>query len=271
MRRLSPSIVGLIVLTALTVRTFGAEPSLSTSELLAKWEAASKKRPATNVAFTRIVYGEQFGYSGRLNKAVGLFFCDSSNTGFYKIDDQRLVVWDKEALTVVNYPDKNYVRWSQADIALARRRWDELEHAAWHYCLERISLYPLFFSEPEDVLPLCGRIDAKTIQQRFDVSWRGEEGAIFVTARPKTRRDAARFRQIDVQLSPDKMEPLAHRWINPKEPSTGSQTWESVVHIFKAIKEDAPPADLDRLTHPNLDGFQIDPLAPARNSAGKGD
>jgi hypothetical protein len=276
MSRIGAFFVGLLVLSVATGQSLADPPAVDPEMLLKKWEAESAARLATHATFTRIEYRETVGGNRRAveaeRRATGRLYVDSAGHGFYKIDGQLLIVWSKDGACLVDFAKRSYLKVSQADLKNAQTQSDEFDQLpVWQQVLQWYRVFarvPLCFDEADDVLPLCGKIDAATTRLRFDLAFREDAGTIFVTARPKLPRDAECWRQIAVQLSPDMCEVLAHRTVFSDGVSANSASPRSVVHIFQCAAGGITSADLEAQMHPDLDGLRNEAAPVDRAQSG---
>ena len=236
----------------------GGEPAFRTELLLAKWEEASSKTREFDVTFTRLDTDENFNVNERSQS--GRFYWKAPNEGFYEIDSLWLVIWNADGFCLVDPLKKNYSRWSTADMEQGREALAEVENLSgwqsfWGF-FGKLALAPLYFADADSVMPLCTKIDAQAIKERFDLEWRVDDGRSFVAARPKVATDTRQFQQIDVLLAADTYEVLAHRVCRV--------SGERVVHIFEGAKLNKTPADRDAKMNPNLHGFGECFLPPSK-------
>lgn len=123
-------------------------------------------------------------------------------------------------------------RLAHADLQAARKRLFDVDAPPGIW--ERFSLWPAFYAEFEDVLPLLFLPDARAAVERFDITTSNHADGILVTATPKRRPDAMRWNRIDLILDPVTFHPTAHR-IRHTRPFGGE-----TVHLFEHVQINEP-------------------------------
>jgi hypothetical protein len=243
---------GQLVISLAVATSSGDEPALTTDAMLTEWEAASRQIQEMDARFNRLE-GDRMLRNDKWTS--GRFYWESSEQGFYEtasLDRHDSIIWNVDRLCIIEQARnrKNFVRCATAEVQEARKHLDELDAlSGWQsllHCFDRLRWFPGYVAKPDDVLPLCTKVEAKTIQKQFDVRWREDDDKIIVTALPNDKR-SARIRQIEVMLKRGSYKLLAHRIVDTNG--------RYVVHVFDEVKLNNMPADREARMNPNLDGF----------------
>jgi hypothetical protein len=224
-----------------------AEPGIDPQMVLQKWEAASRDVHSWSASFTRLEYDTIF--TKQPPTCRGRLYWNDTGREFYEVDGNFLTARGDGGVLSVDYRARTYVQTPKAEIERIRQRFRNQGELSWCERFSRdLARAVLGDVAIEDVLMICTDVHAAAIQRRFECSCRENGEAIFVTALPNTQVDRRDFQQIDVQLSRDTFQLLAHRRI--------THDGTTIVHVFEDVRQNATPADLDEQLHPRLKGFR---------------
>jgi hypothetical protein len=214
--------------------------------VLQKWEDASRDTRSWSASFTRFEYDRVF--RTEIPARRGRLYWDATGRGFYEIAGDFLMARDNNGVLRVDYRARTYIRTLKAESERMRELLAQSELSCWDRFWGNFGRAVVGDVTIDEILPLCTHIDAAAIQRQFECSCREDGETIFLTMLPRTEEDRRMYRQLDVQLSRETFQLLAHRRIADDE--------RELIHVFEEARQNVMPADLDERLHPRLSGFR---------------
>lgn len=193
------------------------------NQVLTQWENQSGQIETFSCDFTRLEYDNVFGPGVNKETNQQRHKTEGRGTVSYQRPDKgsfhvkELKSWDAAAEQYAENPNLIGEHWVCDGKSVFQYRYEQKQ-------LVESPIPPELQGQniADGPLPFLFGADAAKIKRRYwlRVDPRAQAGTIWLTAAPKTRADAANYRQVDIMLDAKKMLPYAMRVTNP----AGSQT-----------------------------------------------
>ncbi len=234
-----------LALCAAPVAALADDQALVMQAILAKWELASHRTTTIDVNFTRL----QIDHGGQRQKPVrghGRFYWESTDRAAYLVPSEVHCVWNG-GLLLIDLDRATYLSATDAQHEQAIEQLANFGQLSFFQKLGAIGAV-MAAAQLEHVLPLCARVNARSVLLKYKLTWQQHDEGILITAVPKRLQPVIEIQQVDLILDPRDLHVRAHRIIKPNR--------EQTIHLFDSTAINETPPDRDELLAPNLSKFE---------------